>query len=217
MSAPALIHIVEDDASLRAALTRLLGASGYQVAAYASAEDFLASDTANAAGCILLDMNMPGLSGAQLQQHLGCSGSILPIVFLTGNGDIAMSVRAIKAGAEDFLSKPIAKDDLLEAIERAMGRYALAHAERTRKLGLLARFHTLSAREHEVFAMVIQGMLNKQVAFALGNTERTVKAQRQAVMEKLAAGSVAELVQMGLELGLLAARPAAPPIAPKDK
>ena len=198
-----VIHIIEDDAPLRTALARLLGASGYQVIVYESGDAFLASDTGGAPGCILLDMNMPGLSGLQLQEHLGRTGCILPIVFLTGNGDIAMSVRAIKAGAEDFLSKPIAREDLLEAIGRAMARYAAASGVQAQRADLRARYAGLTGRESEVFGMVIQGLLNKQIAYALGNTERTVKAQRQAVMEKLGADSVADLVQMGMALGLL--------------
>jgi FixJ family two-component response regulator len=146
---------------------------------------------------------MPGLSGLQLQAHLVRTGSILPIVFLTGNGDIASSVKAIKAGAEDFLSKPIARDDLLEAIGRAMARFATASGAQALRADLRARYASLTGRESEVFGMVIQGLLNKQIAYALGNTERTVKAQRQAVMEKLGADSVADLVQMGMALGLL--------------
>ncbi|MES2126372.1 MAG: response regulator [Pseudomonadota bacterium] len=210
MSAP-LIHIIDDDAALRTALARLLGASGYRVVTHESGEAFRSSPSAHAPGCILLDVNMPGLTGLQLQEHLVKTGSILPIVFLTGNGDIAMSVRAIKAGAEDFLSKPIAKDDLLEAIGRAMVRFEQAQALHAGMEALRRRHAALTAREAEVFALVIQGLLNKQIAFKLGNTERTVKAQRQAVMEKLGADSVADLVQMGLKLGLAAG------IAPKDK
>ena len=210
MSAP-LIHIIDDDTALRTALGRLLGASGYRVVAHESGEAFRSSPTAHEPGCILLDVNMPGLTGLQLQEHLVRTGSILPIVFLTGNGDIAMSVRAIKAGAEDFLSKPIAKDDLLDAIGRAMVRFEQAQARHAGMADLRKRHAALTAREAEVFALVIQGLLNKQIAFKLGNTERTVKAQRQAVMEKLGADSVADLVQMGLKLGLAAG------IAPKDK
>jgi FixJ family two-component response regulator len=202
-AAAPVIHIIEDDSALRTALARLLVASGYQVIAYESGDAFLASDSGSAPGCILLDMNMPGLSGLQLQAHLVRTGSILPIVFLTGNGDIASSVKAIKAGAEDFLSKPIARDDLLEAIGRAMARFATASGAQALRADLRARYASLTGRESEVFGMVIQGLLNKQIAYALGNTERTVKAQRQAVMEKLGADSVADLVQMGMALGLL--------------
>jgi len=203
MSDAPVIHIIDDDASLRSALARLLGASGYRVNLYESGDAFLASDTGGEAGCILLDMNLPGLTGLQLQEHLGRSASILPIVFLTGNGDIAMSVKAIKAGAEDFLSKPIAREALLDAIGRAMARFEAARAKREQEAVLRLRCASLTARETEVFRMVIRGMLNKQIAHALGNTERTVKAQRQAVMEKLGAESVAALVQIGIALGYL--------------
>ncbi len=201
MTAP-LIHVIDDDAALRTALSRLLGASGYRVQLYESGKAFLERGSSGEAGCILLDVDMPGLTGLQLQEHLAGSGSILPIVFLTGGGDIAMSVRAIKAGAEDFLPKPVVRATLLDAIERAMARCQVALAEQARLADLRQRYQSLTAREHEVFALVIQGQLNKQIAYALGNTERTVKAQRQAVMEKLGASSVAELVRMGLLLGV---------------
>lgn len=204
MMAP-LIHVIDDDAALRTALERLLTASGYRVAVYESGPAFLAGGNTGEEGCILLDVDMPGLTGLQLQSHLAGNGSILPIVFLTGSGDIAMSVRAIKAGAEDFLSKPVARATLLDAIERAMVRCRAALAEQAGLSELRRRYSSLTAREQEVFALVIQGQLNKQIAYALGNTERTVKAQRQAVMEKLGAGSVAELVRMGIVLGVCTA------------
>lgn len=198
-----VIHIIDDDAALRQALSRLLTASGYRTVVYDSATAFLERPAGADAGCILLDVHMPGLTGLQLQEHLVKTSCILPILFLSGAGDIAMSVKAIKAGAEDFLSKPIAKEDLIEAIGRAMDRYAAAAIEQGQLAGLRQRFARLTAREHEVFALVIQGQLNKQIAYALGNTERTVKAQRQAVMEKLEADSVADLVKMGVQLGLV--------------
>lgn len=198
-----VIHIIDDDCALRQALSRLLTASGYRTVVYDSATAFLERPAGSDAGCILLDVHMPGLTGLQLQEHLVKTSCILPILFLSGAGDIAMSVKAIKAGAEDFLSKPIAKEDLIEAIGRAMDRYAAAAAEQDQLAGLRQRFARLTAREHEVFALVIQGQLNKQIAYALGNTERTVKAQRQAVMEKLEADSVADLVKMGVQLGLV--------------
>ena len=207
--AAVLVHIVDDDASLRSALSRLLGAAGYDVAAYDSADSFLQAQPADRPGCILLDMNMPGLSGLQLQEHLAKRRSALPIVFLTGEGDIAMSVRAIKAGAEDFLSKPVASADLFDALERAVQRYERAAKENGELNDMAARVATLTPREHEVFSLVVQGLLNKQIAYQLGNTERTVKAHRHSVMEKMQVSSLAELVLVASRLGLLNADSAA--------
>lgn len=201
-----LIHVVDDDAALRAALARLLGAAGFMVAGYGCAADFLAAPPSDLPGCILLDMHMPGLSGLQLQQHLLKVHSPLPIVFLTGEGDIAMSVKAIKAGAEDFLSKPVASADLFNAIERAVLRCEQA-ARQQGDLRLLAqRMQSLTPRESEVFKLVIQGQLNKQIAYQLGNTERTVKEHRRSVMEKMQVDSLAGLVLAATRLGLLQAQ-----------
>lgn len=205
------IHIIDDDDALRTALGRLLGACGYAVTSYESGDAFVRAESGTEAGCILLDVDMPGLSGLQLQDHLRAKGSILPIVFLTGSGDIAMSVRAIKAGAEDFLPKPIGKEALLDAIGRAMQRYEAAALQNSALLDLRKRAATLTAREREVFALVVQGMLNKQIAYELGNTERTVKAHRHSLMEKLGAGSLAELVQMANRLGIASPSPSPVP------
>jgi FixJ family two-component response regulator len=200
-----LIHVVDDDAALRGALTRLLQAAGFQVASYDCAASFLAAPPVDTPGCILLDMHMPGLSGLQLQQYLLEVHSPLPIVFLTGEGDIAMSVKAIKAGAEDFLSKPVASADLFDAIERAVLRYEQS-ARQSGELRLLAgRLQTLTPREMEVFQLVILGQLNKQVAYALGNTERTVKEHRRSVMEKMQVDSLAGLLLAATRLCLLKA------------
>ncbi len=206
MSSAAVIHIVDDDDALRTALARLLGASGFSVRSYASGQDLLAA-LPLAPGCILLDVDMPDLNGMQLQTELNARANVLPIVFLTGNGTIALSVKAIKAGAEDFLSKPIGRAELLDAVARALLRGAAAQAGFDRADALRRRAASLTAREQEVFGLVIQGLLNKQVAHALGNTERTVKAHRHSLMEKMGAGSLAELVQMGSELGILKERP----------
>ncbi len=206
-NAGTLIHVVDDDAALRTALARLLGAAGFMVATYDCAASFMATPPAAAPGCILLDVNMPGLSGLQLQEHLSSIHSPLPIVFLTGEGDIAMSVRAIKAGAEDFLSKPVASADLFDAIERAVRRYQLAAPERIELRELALRVQTLTPREHEVFVLVVQGLLNKQIAWQLGNTERTVKEQRRCVMEKMQVDSLAELVLAASRLGLIQTAP----------
>jgi FixJ family two-component response regulator len=198
-----LIHIVDDDDSLRSALSRLLVAAGFAVLAYDSGASFLQAPPTDSPGCILLDVNMPGLSGLQLQQHLLKIHSPLPVVFLTGEGDIAMSVRAIKAGAEDFLSKPVSSPDLFDAIDRAVQRFERASRQHSELREMAARVASLTPREHEVFSLVVQGLLNKQIAYQLGNTERTVKAHRHSVMEKMQVSSLAELVLVASRLGLL--------------
>lgn len=197
------IHIVDDDDSLRTALARLLTASGYLTLTHVSARAFLAAPIAPGPQCILLDVDMPGLSGFELQEHLNSLDRVMPIVFLTGHGDIAMGVRAIKRGAEDFLSKPVQSIELLGAIERAISRYYVANEEQTHLQGLRRRVATLTAREHEVFSLVVLGLLNKQIAHALGNTERTVKAHRHSLMAKMQVDSLAELVLLASRLGML--------------
>lgn len=162
-----------------------------------------------APGCILLDVNMPALSGVQLQDELVRMQSALPIVFMTAHGDIATSVRAIKAGAEDFLIKPMDKETLLDAVQRAMRRYWTEHAEQSDLRALRQRLDSLTAREREVFDLVLGGLLNKQIAGQLGNTERTVKAHRAALMEKMGVKSVAELAAIASRLGILGKRDAA--------
>jgi FixJ family two-component response regulator len=206
--AAGIVHVVDDDESLRTALTRLLMASGYRVARYESAAQFLERSPGDVEAdcvpaCILLDIDMPGMSGLQLQERLGDAGNTLPIVFLTGRGDISMSVRAMKAGAEDFLEKPVNKDDLLRAVERALARCRTTNSQRGQQQTLRAQFDTLTAREREVFKLLILGKLNKQIAFDLGNTERTVKAHRHSIMEKMQVKSVAQLVMIATQLGLV--------------
>lgn len=202
-AAPMLVRIIDDDASLRMALSRLLMASGYRTVLYASAAEFLLSTEVAEPGCILLDVNMPGLSGLQLQEHLVQLKQALPIVFLTGQGSIAASVRAIKAGAEDYLSKPVDKFELLDAIQRAVDRYTTSTVQQAHLEKMSARFDLLTAREREVFALLMSGMLNKQIAFQLGNTERTVKAHRHCIMEKMQAKTLAELIVIASQLGKL--------------
>lgn len=197
------VHIVDDDDSLRTALARLLGAAGFTVRTYPSAAAFLEQPPAPGAGCILLDVHMPGLSGLQLQDYLVSVHSPLPIVFLSGGADIAMSVRAIKAGAEDFLAKPVSSEALFEAVERAVRRYHGAAREHAEMQAMAARAASLTPREQQVFALVVQGLLNKQIADQLGNTERTVKEHRRSVMEKMGVDSLAELVLSASRLGML--------------
>jgi FixJ family two-component response regulator len=194
-----LIHLVDDDASFRTATRRLLEACGYRVALYESAGQLLAG-LADGAGCILLDVQMAGLSGPQLQSRLADLGHRLPIIFITGHGDIPTSVQAIKAGADDFLTKPVAKAKLLAAIERALTRDAQRRAQDHELAALRSRLARLTPRESEVFALVVRGKLNKQIAGELGTSERTIKAHRQKVMEKCEAQSLAELVRLAERL-----------------
>jgi RNA polymerase sigma factor (sigma-70 family) len=198
-----VIHVVDDDSSFRSAIARLLSAAGYEVALYETSQQLLDKPPTNLTDCILLDVQMPGLSGLQLQDRLSKLGNRLPIVFLTGHADIPTSVRAIKAGAEDFLTKPVANEHLLETIRRA-----LDHAEKVRVRSeqvdeLLARVASLTPRERQVFALVVRGLLNKQIAHELGTSERTVKAHRHMVMQKCAVRSVAELVMIAERTGIL--------------
>jgi RNA polymerase sigma factor (sigma-70 family) len=184
---------------------RLLQASGYRVALHESADRLLENPPGVEPGCILLDLRMPGLSGLELQNRLAEMGHALPIVFLTGHADVPASVQAIKRGAEDFLSKPVSREPLLDAVRRALARYAQARERDQRMEALRALVATLSPREREVFALVVRGRLNKQIAHELGTSERTVKAHRHSIMEKLQVRSVAEMVLIADRLGILAA------------
>ena len=199
-----LVHIVDDDASFRKAIERRLKKAGYEVATYAAAQellDRLPSDSIPS--CILLDVRIPGLSGPELQERLIELGSTLPIIFLTGHTDIPTTVRAIRAGAEDFLTKPVSSDDLLQAIERALAHHELARGLKTELDMVRAHLAALTPRERQVFELVIRGKQNKQIANALGCTERTVKAHRHSVMEKMQAHSLAELVSLAERFGAM--------------
>jgi FixJ family two-component response regulator len=197
------IHVVDDDISFRTAIARLLRAAGYQVALYQSGDQFLQHPLRTSSGCILLDLSMSGLDGLELQKRLNEIGSILPIIFLTGRGDIPATVDAIKAGAEDFLTKPISKERLLDAVERALALYRERQGRREHLNSLRARISALTPREREVFLLVVRGKLNKQIAFELGTSERTVKAHRHAAMEKLGVHSVAAAASIAERLSLL--------------
>jgi Response regulator len=198
-----VIHVVDDDALFRTATARLLRASGYEVALYESGDQLLQNCLNDEPGCILLDVRMSGLDGLGLQKKLRQTDSILPIVFLSGHGDIPTSVKAMKAGAEDFLSKPVSKNALLEAVERALLRYGEQRNRRDKFDSLRALVSALTPRESEVFALVVRGRLNKQIAYELGTTERTIKAHRHAVMQKLKVNSLAEAVSIAERLGML--------------
>ena len=200
-----VIHVVDDDALFRTAVARLLRASGYQVALYECASQLIEAPASVEPGCILLDVRMPGTNGPELQARLAGRGNPLPIVFVTGHGDVPTSVRAIKAGAEDFLLKPVSKKTLLAAVERALAEYK-ARAERNERLDRMRMLlSTLTPREREVFALLVRGKLNKQIAYELGTSERTIKAHRHVIMEKLKVGSLAEAVSIAERVGLLAA------------
>lgn len=190
------VHIVDDEVAVLTALARLLGAHGYDVRTFTSAHDFLSGHDAASLGCVILDVTMPDLDGLQLQQAMREGGIDHPIIFITGRGDIPTSVRAMKAGAADFLTKPIKERDLIGAIERTMERELLAHQERQELRAIRTKLATLTRREHEVLTHVIAGRLNKQIAFDLGTAEKTVKVHRGRVMEKLGVRSVVELVLM---------------------
>ena len=201
---PGLVHVVDDDASFRTAIERRLHKAGYEVATYPSAQNLLDRlPSESELGCILLDVRIPGLSGPELQERLSTRGSTLPIIFLSGYADIPTTVRGIKAGAEDFLTKPVSSDRLLQAIERAIERHIAKY--RLKKSLDLARslIATLSPRQREVFELVVRGKTNKEVARAIGGTERTIKAHRQLVMEKMQVQSLAELVSLAERVGIL--------------
>ena len=203
MTGPPVIHVVDDDPSFRVAISRLLRSSGYDVADYESAACFLRAIENARPGCIVLDVQMPALGGLQLQDELAKLSRSWPIVFMTGHGDIPTSVRAIKAGAEDFLSKPVSKETLLRAIERALVHYAAIKQSQDELNSLRSLISTLTPREAEVFALMVRGKLNKQIAHQLGTSERTVKAHRHMVMQKLQVQSFAEAVSIAERAGLL--------------
>ena len=195
-----VIHIVDDDEPFRVAISRLLRAAGFEVRGYANVGDFLLADTAQAPGCIVLDLRMPGPSGLDLQRALAARRDCLPIIFLTGYGDIPTTVRAIKAGAVDFLTKPVKREQLLEAIERALAHQAQVQVVQGQLRQWRECYERLTARELEVFERVVAGKMNKEIASELGTAERTIKAHRAQVMEKMQANSVAELVHMADQL-----------------
>jgi RNA polymerase sigma factor (sigma-70 family) len=200
----AFVHVVDDDASFRTAIERRLKKAGFAVATYPSAQHLLDRlPSESEPGCILLDVRIPGLSGPELQCRLSELSSTLPIVFLTGYPDVPTTVRAIKAGAEDFLTKPVSSDKLLQAIERAIAHHE-ARRDLKSKLDMVrANIGELTPRERQVFELVVRGKANKQIAYALGCTERTIKAHRQRVMEKMRVQSLAELVSLAERVGVL--------------
>jgi FixJ family two-component response regulator len=195
-----VVFIVDDDSSFCAFLARLVGTIGLQSVSFASAEEFLRSASPDAPACLILDVQMPGLSGLDLQRELARSDHQIPTVFITGHGDIPMSVQAVKAGAVGFLTKPFRNQDLLDAVREAINLDREARQRRIAVADLRQRYDSLTAREREVFALIVEGLLNKQIAGEIGTTERTVKAHRHQVMQKMQAGSVADLVRMADKL-----------------
>lgn len=198
----AIVFVVDDDASVRRSTERLVRALGFGIQTFASAREFLDNARIERPACLVLDVRMPGLSGLDLQRELAQRGVEIPIVFLTGHGDIPMTVRAMKAGAVEFLTKPVKSRDLLGAIRGALERAQVSHHARRETLALRERYERLTPREREVMPLVVAGMLNKQIAGELAASERTVKFHRGHIMKKMEAESLADLVRIAERLGL---------------
>jgi len=204
--ADAIVFVVDDDSSIREAIKSLVSLAGLRVETFASAHEFLRKERPDLPGCVVLDVELPGLSGLDLQRKLAAHGVKLPIIFITGYGDIPMSVRAMKAGASEFLTKPFRDQDLLDAIQQALERDRAARRHSKEIAELRKRFDALTSREREVMSLVVAGWLNKQIGFELKISEITVKIHRGRVMEKMGAQSLAELVRMTERLELPTAR-----------
>ncbi len=194
------IFIVDDDPSVRKSTQLMLESVGFNVKTFASAQDFLKAKIHDDLGCLVLDVRMPGISGLDLQEKLVSAKSLLPVIFITGHGTVPMSVRALKAGAADFLQKPFEEQDLLDAINRAITRQKEEKSKKDEADKLQQRVKALTPREYEAFSLLVTGMANKEIAYKLGTSERTVKAHRAQIMEKMNAGSFADLVRFAEKL-----------------
>lgn len=201
-----IVYVVDDDESMRESLDSLIRSMGFRVSVFASAAEFLNAPREDAPSCLILDVRLPGLSGIDLQGELKRAGVDVPIIFITGHGDIPMTVKAMKAGAVEFLTKPFREQDLLDAIGQAIRLDSENRRERGEIVKLQKRFEKLTPREREVMQLVVAGMLNKQIAYRLGVSEITVKIHRGQVVQKMQADSVADLVRMSERLGLPAAK-----------
>ena len=200
--ANAVVFVVDDDAQVRESLKNLVRSVGLRVEAFASAQEFLKTNRPDMPGCLVLDVRLQGLSGLDLQKRMAEANMEIPIVFITGHADIPMTVQAMKAGAVEFLTKPFRDQDLLDAVQQALERDRKAREQRANIEELHSRYRSLTPREREVMALVVTGLLNKQIAGELGTSETTIKIHRHQVMEKMGAGSLAELVRMADRLGI---------------